>query len=100
MKTELEVRKSDIAETFALMRKVHPNKLNLQCIRGVDGKLASYPMAEVVVDYGTFGKPFDALLDVLHNSACPYVTAFVQALCDEYTSKNADELALYFEERQ
>ena len=99
MQTELEVRKADIAETFALIRKVHPNKLALQCVNHM-GKLKSYPMPEVVVDYGMAGKPFDALLDALHNSECPYVAAFVQALCDEYADKNADELAYYFEERQ
>lgn len=100
MQTEIEVRKADIAETFALIRKVHPNRLALQCING-QNRLTSYPMSEVVADsIWTGSKCHAALLDVLHNSECPHVAQLVQAICDEYADNNADELALYFEERQ
>lgn len=92
-------RAADIAETFALMRKVHPNKLTLQCVNG-QNKLAYYPMSDVVADSIWGGsKALESLLDVLHNSDCPFVAQLKQVICDEYTDKNADELALYFEER-
>jgi hypothetical protein len=99
MNATTQERAADIAETFGLMRKVHPSKLTLQCVNG-QNKLDYYPMSDVVADsiYGG-SKCLRSLLDVLANSDCPYVAQFKQALCDEYTDKNADELALYFEER-
>ena len=99
MTTSTYTRADDIAETFALVRKVHPSKLTLPTING-QMKLTSYPMSEVVADSIWEGsKAHKALLDVLHNSSCPHVANLLQVISDEYIDKNADELDFYDGER-
>ncbi len=98
MTTSTFTRADEIAETFALVKKVHPSKLVLPCIKGV--KLDSYAMSEVVADSIWEGsKAHKALLDVLHNSSCPHVANLLQVISDEYIDKNADELDFYDGER-
>lgn len=102
MTTSTFTRADEIAETFALVKKVHPSKLALPCItyRFRAPKKESYQMSEAIADsIWQDSKAHKALMDALHHSTCPHVAALLQVISDEYTDKNADALELYDEER-
>lgn len=95
MTTTTSHREEEIAETFALIKQVHPTKLALPAIHGVTGKLIRYPMADVITE-SVGSKAVDAaLLDALHHSRCPYVAALIQVINDEYKRMNLEALEQY-----
>lgn len=55
-------------------------------------RIAAYPIAEVVTDYGTDPKPLAALLAVIEKSDCPLVAAYRLALAERYADAWADEV--------
>ena len=99
MNTVAFKRADEIAETFALIKQVHPNKLALPAIQAISGRLISYPMREAILDSFGGEKINEALMDMLHHSKCPHVAAFIQVLSDQYEHENAQELDAYDEER-
>ena len=55
-------------------------------------RIDSYPLVEVITDYGTDKGPLAALIAVIENSDCPLVAAYRMALAERYSDANADEL--------
>ena len=85
-----------IIETITqTVRKVDHRALSVpyvkHCTNGVV-KVASYPMDDVVTDYGTEPKPLQALLAVLCGSDCPLVAKWREAMAERFADANADEV--------
>ena len=85
-----------IIETITqTVRKVDHRALSLpyvkHCTNGVV-KVASYPMDDVVTDYGTEPKPLQALMAVLAGSDCPLVAKWREAMAERFAEANADDV--------
>jgi hypothetical protein len=87
-----------IRETITeTVRTVNPAVLSLPYVKYAScndtaPKIAAYPFAEVVTDYGTDAVPLAALMAVIAGSDCPLVAAYREALSDSYEDAKADEL--------
>jgi orotidine-5'-phosphate decarboxylase len=78
------------------VRTTDYTKLGLQYVtsNGFGGfKVAMYPLAEVVSDYGTDKGPFEALMTVMAKSDCPLVQAWRLALAERFVDSHAIEVA-------
>ena len=62
---------------------------------GGPGKLAAYPLTEVVTDYGTDKGPLQALMEVLEASTCPLVAEYRTALAKRYSDSWADDVEAF-----
>ena len=81
--------------TETLTKTIHtvkyPGTLSLPATKG--GKVLYEPLYTVVSDYVTYSEPLKMLMEVLADSDCPLVAKLRQALADNYSDANADDLA-------
>ena len=86
----------EIIETLTqTIRTVPASKLGLPYVKSESGyrtKLALYPIAEVLADYGTDSKPLEMLLMALEKSDCPLVASYRLALAERYADAWADDV--------
>ena len=87
-----------IRETITeTVRSVNPAVLSLPYVKYAScndtaPKIAAYPFAEVVTDYGADEVPLAALMAVIARSDCPLVAAYREALAARFEDAQADEL--------
>lgn len=92
------VRDNMIEALTVTIRTVPVEQIGLQyaTYQGTFGsatpKLAAYPVAEIVNDYGTDKGPLQALLAVLAGSDCPLVAKYREALAERYVDANANDV--------
>ena len=56
------------------------------------GRVHTRPLAEVVADTCSDGKPLDALMAVMEKSDCPLVAAWREAMAADYIYRNASDI--------
>ena len=56
------------------------------------GRIDTNPLAEVVADVCSSGKPLDALMAVMEKSDCPLVAAWREAMAADYIYRNASDI--------
>ena len=56
------------------------------------GLIVTVPLAEVVHDTCTNGKPLEALMQVMAQSDCPLVAAWREAMAADYSYRNASDI--------
>lgn len=86
-----------IIETITeTVRKVSIKALSVPYVKysSIDsfGKIAPYPLSEVIEDYGTEPKCMDALIAVIEKSDCPLVAAWRMAIAERFADSHADDV--------
>lgn len=90
--------RDEIIETITkTVRIVSASKLGLPYVThrsssSLTPKVAMYPLAEVVTDYGTEKAPLAALMAVLEKSDCLLVAEWRMALAARFADSNADNV--------
>ena len=85
--------RDEIIETITkTVRIVSASKLGLPYVQGASGKVAMYPLSEVVTDYGSEKAPLAALLAVLEKSDCLLVAEWRMALAARFADSHADDV--------
>ena len=86
------VRDEMIETITKTVRIVSASKLGLPYVQGATGKVAMYPLSEVVTDYVSEKAPLAALLAVLEKSDCLLVAEWRMALALRFVDAHADEV--------
>lgn len=88
---------AEITELLTVsVTKVSPKALSLPRIsykKSSFGEIDRIPVADVVSDECSFGKPLEALMNVIGNSTCPLVAELRMAIAQRYIDGNAVEIA-------
>ena len=88
---------AEITELLTVTVTKLPYKfISLPCVTYRDapaGRIATTPIAEVVADECTGGKPLDALMAVIAGSTCPLVAELRKAIAARYVYANASDIA-------
>ncbi len=87
---------NEIRELFTVtVRKVTHKHLAVPYVsyaKSSAGRIDTHPLAEVVADVCTSGKPLDALMAVMEKSDCPLVAAWREAMAADYIYRNASDI--------
>jgi hypothetical protein len=88
---------SEIQELFTVtVRKVTHKHLAVPYVsyrcEMPTGRIDTNPLAEVVADVCSSGKPLDALMAVMEKSDCPLVAAWREAMAADYIYRNASDI--------
>lgn len=80
--------------TDTLTKHIRTTKaLTLPAVHFGKSRVEYVPIAEVIQDEIGFGKPFEALMQALHKSDCPFVSAIRLAIAESYAESNETEIA-------
>ena len=85
----------EIVETLTkTVRTVSSAKLGLPYVKHGNGtmRIAMFPLAEVVTDYGAAPKPLAALMAIIEKSDCPLVAKWREAMAEHFADVNAEEV--------
>ena len=95
IKAEQQAAK-EINELFTkTVRKVPHKHLSAPFVsyaQNPTGRIHTNPLAEVVADTCSRGKPLDALMAVMEKSDCPLVAAWREAMAADYVYRNASDI--------